>query len=844
MMKNNKYCMSLNVGTAMLLLTLTLILSTNTRGEIHFLCENTQVKNGIINSFDTNQLVSISTPGQFKEFLSQDRNSVYRYTNGIWSWNEGEESYSINLKQLKRDLGLTKFSYKLRYLTEDNLSKLEFSPILISQDKTSKSFPYISVETIDPRLPVHRTWRLPKSIRGITSANYYIEYNSKYSLLTRIIQSLNSAFLKNTISCKRVEENLPQKREILSPINLTNSPKRWPNSLTPLKESIQQILVDSFLSDKIGSKEIIKHKDFFIDIHLSKRLIHTSVKLEKIDKKKRNEKISKLKTILKRQLSEPHESRVQRLFSKSKRKGEEVFTTPIDTSKYADTRDAFKPNKYLDMTILSKVTLNKKDSNYYLYFSNDRDNAEIEVGPFKFEALYWKNFKSKLSQCTDTTMKHLNEYERKSFVFTRSNSLPINDELIMYEREYKKYPLNEIIITNNCRGPGNIEFEWPGIMKTYFQLPITVMNTIYRDMTKSKGSFFDLGVESRVSAFYENLYDNLNYSPGIKNKVISLWSKYFEDDYRWYAVNDFDKATNNCSIKNIENDLIKESITFKELKFKYEMGRIEYDQFPVETRLKSGYNRIKTPRVYVKTPCNSTQAKIKPPKHFYPPKPLYDMNSLEYWKKETCSIVPINFFHYKDLLDYQVHLSMFEVDGIYTGHNWESSLQETNEHDLALLKNDKVRLKFNFENAYSFKKLEIAKNKDTLNIKLSGDKDFNLYLGNIDLNKLLSRSKKKVFKSRFRPWATDKVKGIYKLIGINTFDLSSYYSDEPSSDLETFAIFHNDDGKILNHHLPTIGIEQWFLRVRGNKLILDLISHERITPVARIEAELPSNFLL
>lgn len=836
--------MSKFVGIRPLLFTLILANSiSSSYGNIHFICENTQVKNGVVNSFLKNQVISVSSAGYFKNFSSQDEDTIYQYNDKTWSWNEGEGSYKINLDKLRSSLGLKSHTYKLRYLTEENLSKLEFSPILITT-KNGEKFPSISVETIDPRLPIHRTWRLPKNIRAITSANYYIEYNDKYSLLTRIIQSLNSAFIKNTISCKRMEENLPRLRKVISPRDITHSPSLWPKSLAPLRESIQQILIDDYLSDRISLSTIKKHKKFFKDIHLAKLLIYSNAKLESMKSKSRNEKFNLLTSLLKDQLSNDDSSRVRRIFSSNLRKGEELLNIPIDTSKDADDRDAFKPNKYLDMSIISRVALHKSNGQYFFYFFNEKDPAQFEVGPFQFKNIYWKNYKNKLSSCSDRVMKHLNEYERKSFVFSRSDSLPISDELILYERKFHKYPLKEIIITNNCRGPGNIEFEWPGIMKTYFQLPITVMDKIYKDMTDSEGSFFDLGVESRTSKFYEALYNDQNYSPGLKNKAVSLWSKYFEKGYRWYAINDFSKGTKNCSIENIEKDLTENRTDFVDVEFKYEMGRIHYDQFPVETRMKSGYNKIKTPLVYVKTPCNDEDLKQDPPKHFYPPKPLYDTNSLEYWKKKTCSFTPINFFHYEDLLKYQVHLSMFEVDGVYTGQNRETSLQQTTEFDLKLLKNDKVRVKFDFKNAYSFKNLKISKSGDKMHLKLSGDRDFNLSLGNIDLNKLRENSNKTVFKSRFRPWATDKVKGIYKLIGINTFDLSSYYSDNPMSEVETFALFHRDSGEILNHHLPEIGIEQWFLRVRGNELILDLISHERITPVARLVAQLPTNFLL
>lgn len=820
-----------------------LFICLKSHGNLHFICENTQVKNGVIDSFATNQFISISKKKTFDQFqvYKHDKKSVY--DKGLWIWNNKGKTYQINLRKLLKNLPQKDLAIKLRYLTSVDLDELEFSPIIVKKSIDSASFPKTMVETINPNLAVHQTWRLPKNIKAITSANYYIEYNEKYSMLTRIIQTLKSAFIKNTISCKRIQKNeltkIPQSISLDSPVDLTLHPEKWPRSLLPLKESIQKRLLDDYLSEKISLREFKKFSPYMKGASLTKSLIETKIKLEKFPIEKFDRLFLELSKNFKQEISPSSPSKVRRIFSNRERQGEVIIELPLDKTKKAYKKKSYIPNEYLDLTQIQKVSLYKKNKDYYFYFFSDKAISQIEVGPFKMQNLYWKPFLKSPSKCTETTMRHLNEYERKSFVFKRSKELPLNEELIFFERKNKRYPLNEMIITNNCRGTGNFEFEWPGIVKGYFQIPRSIMDKWYQNYNQSKETFDSIFVENRVSKFYEKRFNSSNYSPTLKDRAVSLWSKFFENDYRWYSLGSFDETTKDCSIKKINSDLLKSEQDFKRVPIKYEMGRIHYDQFPVETRLKSGYNRIKTPLVYIKTPCSDEDLKKKAPRQFYPPKPFYDSSSVKYWQKKPCKIAPINFFHYKDLLNYQVHLSKFEVDGVYVGQNRDTNPRTTTDYDQSLLENDKNRVLYNFKNVYSFEHAEISKSRDQkkLHIKLISKEKLNLILGNIDLSKLVESSTKEEFKSKFRPWATDKVKGIYKLIGIKPFDLSSNYSDQPKDLIETYALFYDKNGTVVNHHRTDIGIEQWFMRYRDEKIILDLISHERITPVARIEID-------
>jgi hypothetical protein len=786
-----------------------------------YICENTITKNGMLDAFSKDQFIQ-KPVGQDINWIQIFNNSSESGLNkNTWYLINNGKKRSVNLNKLSRYLKFSNPKLLLRY-NHKNLRELEISPILLEQKNSI--YPKAQIELINPNLPVHRTWRLPKNTRAITNADYYIEYSEKYFFPTRVINHIKSAFVQNTLSCKRVFDKTRKSSFKKSRAkDITLLPQSWPSSLNLLKESIHLELVNKFLNDQISKKDLNKYEAFLKTINLTRVLKNNYIQPSLITQTKLNE----LSSIIKSKTS------IGNLTYISKEQINEdaiIADIKIDNSKLSSEKNSFNVEDYINKKIIEGVyiTHNRVSKKISFNFYSSKYEKIIKVGPLFMTDIYWKNSETRLSACSMNLMKHLSEYERKSFIFKRSQNETPNLSNILYEKENSKLPLDTFIITNNCRGPGNIEFEWPGIIKAYFHIPLRTM----KKLVNLERAY----VEDRMTKFYsgEKLFTVGQSS--IKDYFVAMWSKYFEEEYQWKSLGSFEKVSTQCSSKILEKDLLPKMKSPTEHNITYDMGRIEYDQFPTETRRKSGYNNIKTPLVYVKTPCNDEEASKAPPKHFYPPKPYYTTNSLKYWQKKTCSIVPINFFHYKDLLDYEVHLSKFEVDGVYVGDNREDSPTETTDFDQVLLKNDKVRVPYNFERVYSFEKSSISKSQDGKFFNLSlKSKDLNFIIANISIDKLKRKSSSEKFSSEFRPWATDNVKGIYKLVGIRPFDLSNEFKGTTVTTDNLYSIFYDNQNKVLNHHDTDIGVEQWFLRYHDEEIILDLISHERITPVARIK---------
>lgn len=821
-MKNKiKNTLAKTKGTALIIIYLALLSSSLAALEMEaHQCENSLSKNGNISTFATKQIIFKNAGSIISTYYIDASHTTTFFNNGSWNWDnqKGNKGF-INLKNLSKHLQIKDPSILLRY-NHKVLDHLEVSPIFKSIK--NNHFPKAEIELANSDLYIHRNITLPKSLRVIMSSNYYLEHSEKYQIPTRIRYNLKSAFIQESLMCQRDLDIKFNHSLRNNSNNLTLKPQSWPSPLRPLKESIHQLLIERYLFDKTDITVFEKYKDYLVDIHLSKILKNIKRKFNNINKSRLNELVEKYNGN-----NEAFKGTLNYVNSISR--SEEVLTTTlIDNSDYADNKNAFIITDFLDTSIVEKVVLTKDKKDFVsFYFTSKKYAKKIKIGPIDIKTLYRKKTNKPLSSCSEKIRTHLSEYERKSFIFRRSDKEHVDLDTIAYERRYRQYPLNEFVLTNNCRGTGNFEFEWPGIVKGHFHIPVKVINSIF-DMT-------DFHTEDRMTkANYDNsLVSDFGFN--IKDIAVTLWSKYKEKDYQWKSLGSFDKAAKSCNIKTIEEDLELSKSNFKEVTFKYDMGRIEYDQFPTETRKKAGYNSIKTPISYVKTPCNDEENLQKPPKHFYPPKPFFTTNSKKYWHKKTCSIVPINFFYYKDLLDYKVHLSKFEIDGVYVGSNWTSSPVDTSDHDQALLKNDKNRMPYDFKKVYTFKKVSVLKDdkSNTLSIKLGSD-DLNFMIANLEISQLKSEKDNKTFVSDLRPWATDNVQGVKKLVGITPFDLGNVYTRNPASKKGTFSLFFNKNGEIQNQHSRDIGIEQWILRATNDGLILDLISHERIVPVARI----------
>lgn len=813
-----------------------------------FTCENSRQVNGAFDDKPVKQFFSMETPRKFKSlYISNNYNQNYSLiSKGDWVENIDGRTFKINLKRIIDKLSLeTHFEISPWISLKLSSSGTRFiaSPLLKSKVKgNGHSYPFFKVFHYDKTTPIHESLGLPKNAHYVKSGPYYIEYNKNYGMINRVARIIKSAYLYDSVVCVKSKS---QKWQIPSVDknkveDISFDFDKWPKSLNTLKKSIAQIVFDAHL---IGSSEIKKSSFFslFKAVPLSDLTVESIVDFNSISKKRVKDLLTQSKES---RSSNSGEGNLGRYLSLDMIKGKILITLPLDKSKLANERNSYNPNKNLKLDLISHVSLSQvsKDTYYFYFHSNGNKNHNIEVGPIDFKKMYWRDSKIKYNHCTELLMKHLNEYERKAFVFDKVKNTQVEkyEELLDYA-SYRKYPLEQFIVTNNCRSIGSFEYEWPGIVKGYFQIPSAIMRSIYDSMSDSLIKWSDTKTEDRFTKFYEKEFgDLISNSPSIKDFIVSKWSKYSEDYYRWISLGNFDDALKNCKDQDIISNLkIQNNLKREKISFEFDKGYIDFSEYLGETKKKSSYVGEGEAISYVKTPCNDKEAKIKPPYGFRPPRNNITITGKEYWMKKTCEWVPHRYGYFSELTQYKVGLSKFEVDGVYVGKSRETRKYDLGAYDKTLLKRDDLRQEFNFDNIYKLSTVEATYSDDFLNLEFSSkDKKMNLIIGNIPLKKLSNEENKERYYSYTRPWAEDNFRGIYSLVGINPFPLASFYDSIKASERPLFSFFYDNEGKILNHHQRDIGIEQWYIRKKGNKFVIDLLSHERITPVARILIDL------
>ncbi len=810
----------------------------------NFVCENTRQLNGDFASVASKQLVSISSPRSFDKFaiIQNDNPSIFsELNNSNWLSSNLSGSYNINLKGLSKNIqkDLKKnLSTYISFQLNKSSSDFDVSPILRLQSKKSLMLPKSEVFFFDETTPIYESLGLPKNAHFIKTGQYYIEYNYNFGMINRIARTISSAYLYDAVVCT-VDKDLQVKPGPLqAPTeDVTFNFDRWPKNLSPLKQSIAQLYFDEFVSNEEFTipnsiAELIKQTD------INELIINSYAKLDKVDNSKKNRILSMIKSVSTPPTTMPG---LSRFLNSSHLKGVNIFTLDLDKTKEANNRKAYSYNKYVDLDLISKVSLNKLGKDYYFYFHPKSSTDHfIEVGPIDFKKMYWRESEIKYNSCTEKVMKHLNEYERKAFVFEKKGDAQVDswDDLLRLQK-LKKYPLEQFIITNNCRGPGNFEYEWPGLIKGYFQIPSKIMASIIDEVSPNV-KFDEIATEVRPTKFYLAQHqDNIVSPNSFKDMLVSLWSKYKEDEYRWYRLGSFDSAKGSCLANDIETNLGLKNTDASEVDVTYDLGEINFQEFLGETRKKSSYIGEGEPLIYVKTPCSDKEAQTPPPFGFRAPRDHITTAGKDYWNQKTCEWIPHRFRYYKELTQYKIALSKFEVDGLYSGKSHNTSKFELSSYDRNLLKDNKSRMSFDFKKAWSFTKAKVRKTDDFISIELSSkDDSSHLILGNIPTEQLYKSSNKKEFKSYTRPWANDSFRGIYSLLGINPFPLSSYYGNIEVNERPIYSFFYDKDGEILNHHERDIGIEQWYIRIKDGRIIIDLLSHERITPVARMMLDL------
>lgn len=545
-----------------------------------------------------------------------------------------------------------------------------------------------------------------------------------------------------------------------------------------------------------------------------------------------------------------------------------IVKEQLDMSENAIKSKSFVRNKYYNMKHIKFISMfheSKDPQKKYLvsfYFHGGPNEFAIKVSPVDLRKFFHKkiNIETSKNQCSKLIQSHFEEYNRKSMVFFQDKerlSFETNNEfseMAIRAKEnanLKKNPSPVFVITNNCRGIGNFEYEWPGLIKGHFFIPPKFLDELMGDYDQailgnsSKEiplNHINSHTELKTTKFYSEQID-LSGWRGFKNKIVQWFSAYKDPVYQWYDLGDFDQVSKNCPINSIEESIVKKDVNSKiiELPVRYVTGPIPYQEFTAETRMKSGAVYMQESLAYTKTPCSESDFKKTIP-NFQVPEGEGTLSKDDFWRQTKCAVIPHFFASYEDILNYPVHLSMFEVDGVYTGRSRNEYDPVITSFDKGLQKEEKKRVPYEFSKFIaSYNKASIENNNNYLTVKLL-NKDKNIIIGNISIDKLLEEEKKPLFVTSFdgADLYESNVVGITALFGINPRPLASSFNSSFDPDFldeapAPFALFYNDNGKVLNHHLPSIGVEQWYARKRGCNLVIDLISHERILPLARME---------
>ncbi len=546
---------------------------------------------------------------------------------------------------------------------------------------------------------------------------------------------------------------------------------------------------------------------------------------------------------------------------------DDMLDFALDRSVLAERRRSLVDDDLMNFPSINRLRIVPRSPSKFsfdLYFYGDHKEAIL------IEALDWRVFLHRLipesgSPALNSIRRlhaHFSEYERRSVLFTRSSSedAPVTNvaQLASWFKsmDATTLPVSTFTITNNCRAAGSYEYEWPGYIKGHFQLPLAFMHNLLQAYDQiydcPTNQWQGIGVygkgsaqtEIRYTKFYSKLFDIGIPSWRPKDILISLWSRFFEKDYQWYAVGDFSAVTHSIDL------LLKQwpiSAPWREVALTQESsGLIPYEQFTFETQMKSNYVRMLEALSYVQTPCDKN-ANQQLPRNLEVPEYWEQKSKENFWQQHPCLIIPMTYRYWEDLVNYPVHLSKFEVDGVYTGRALKHSFGKLGEYNEELMKESKHRMPFNFKNFITqYHRAELASDDEFLSLRLFNSQGPNFILANLPWNTLKQEYQGKRIESKFiRDYSFyELIRGVERLIGIETRPLSYQVNEVTDNKIEArplYAWFYDaKTGMIMNHHDTTIGIEQWILRWHpAGKLILDFVSHERIVPIRRYYLECP-----
>lgn len=347
--------------------------------------------------------------------------------------------------------------------------------------------------------------------------------------------------------------------------------------------------------------------------------------------------------------------------------------------------------------------------------------------------------------------------------------------------------VSHVRLTDNCREPGNFEIsvdDWlgrPAVRGSFALSP-----DVYEEMLVDY-SGLSIGA----------IGTGLRMSPSV------VWSDpihYWRTLLPWNWLKRFPRVDVADLLPDSAGD--ETSTTHTAGRIQVARGRIPYEDYEIEVRAKSAFQSFAEPLSYVTVePSKAMPAGFEPPDR---------SNADEYWSsaRNAGQVVAHKFVFFDDLQHYRVHLSGFEVNGVYKG---KSDLIE-DDYDLI---RKAGRWGFDYSYLTGLQSFEIWEDPaGSVWIRLHGSDHpsrVNVLIGNLQL-------------------------GIGEAIeypfGIGTQPLVSDYNDYVYQEKPLYALAYGPDGVVLDHHRLDVGIERIYVERRAPQTYrLRLVAHERIMPV-------------
>lgn len=467
--------------------------------------------------------------------------------------------------------------------------------------------------------------------------------------------------------------------------------------------------------------------------------------------------------------------------------------------------------------------------------------------------------------CVARIQAYLGIYNRKS----RSVIATIKGEHAAHSN------ISQVDVINNCREPGNWEFNVfetvngtkKKVLHGYFFVPVDYLNARFKKYTGY--AWRDAGAGLRFPRHPARPSEPNAKLPStriswLKAKPINLAEEIKGGDLAmmWWAMPKFPAYCNIRDLKSVFPTLPSTGgdgedgkwVAPETKKLTVVTGPIDYSVFPSETRGKSGIAKKKdgTPvrqtLSFVEThACGTTPLKAdEVPEGFAWPLDKDNPNRAELarskWKNQ-CAFVPHTFRNWEDIKKYRVRLSGFEGDGTYGCAVKGKTAEEKLAHRKDKLKDNLNCWKFGYEKYIN----------DFTGYRLARKSGFTeILLVNTSKSRFLRRG---LGRSVVIGFDDAKLKvagkeGLYYLLGFNSKKLSAPYEEvDVDKARPHYAYILDQKGNIKDHYGVSnlfrdgVGVGQVQMRLEGSggnqKLIVTLMSHERIMPLTQFKIAYP-----